>query len=309
MVNRGRKRMYRLDKEDNDGMKNKHRFVSILSIALCLVSNYKNMMFKSIIYIIFSVSLMSNCFSQKHEQILLKINSVENSLIKDIQIKGGISQKMNLIERMDFYKVPGLSIAIVENGKIRWAKGYGYANTKSGKKVDTNTLFQAGSISKPLAALSALKLYENDSLDLNKDVNYYLENWQIYENEFTENEKVTVEKLLTHTAGISVSGFPGYKQTDDFPHIINVLNGKGNTGKILVDTIPESIWRYSGGGYTVMQKVVEDISGVALNDYMSNNIFLPIGMRNSTLQQPKKKEFQNNISAAYDAHGKLIQGL
>ena len=264
---------------------------------------------KKIYFIIFSISLMSNSFAQKNDQTLLEINSIENSLIKNIQIKGDSIQKFNILERMDFYKVPGVSIAIVENGKIKWAKGYGYANTETGTKVNASTLFQAGSISKPLAALSALKLFENDSLDLNKDVNYYLKNWQIPENKFTETEKVTLEKLLTHTAGMTVHGFPGYQQTDKFPEIIDVLNGNGNTGKIVVDTIPGSIWRYSGGGYTVMEKVVEDVSGLSLDDYMSKNILLPIGMKNSTYQQPIAKEFQNNISAAYDGNGELIKGL
>ena len=252
---------------------------------------------------------MSNCFAQKNDQILLEINTIENSLVKNIQLKGKSIQEFNILERMNYYKVPGVSITIVENGKIKWAKGYGYANTKTGTKVDIHTLFQAGSISKPLAALSALKLYENDSLELNKDVNYYLKNWKIPENKFTETKKVTLEKLLTHTAGITVHGFPGYKQTDKFPTIIDVLDGKGNTKKIMVDTIPGSIWRYSGGGYTLIEKIVEDVSGTSLDNYMSKNILLPIGMKNSTFQQPITKEFQNNISAAYDGNGKLIEGL
>ncbi len=264
---------------------------------------------KKIYFIIFSISLISNCFAQKDNEILSEIIAIENGLVKNIQIKGDSIQKFNIQERMDFYKVPGVSIAIVENGKIKWTKGYGYANTESGTKVDANTLFQAGSISKPVAALSALKLFENDSLELNKDVNYYLKNWQIPENEFTKTEKVTLEKLLTHTAGMTVHGFPGYQQTDNFPELIDVLNGNGNTAKIVVDTIPGSIWRYSGGGYTVMEKVVEDVSGLSLEDYMSKNILLPIGMKNSTFQQPITKEFQGNISASYDGNGKLIKGL
>jgi len=134
---------------------------------------------KKICFILFSISLMSNCFAQLDDQILLEINAIENSLVKNIQIKGDSIQKFNILERMEYYKVPGVSIAIVENGKIKWAKGYGYANTETGTKVDANTLFQAGSISKPLAALAALKLFENDSLELNKDVNDYLKDWQL----------------------------------------------------------------------------------------------------------------------------------
>ena len=264
---------------------------------------------KKIYLIIFSISLMGNCFAQKVDPILQEINTIENSLIKNIQIKGDSIQKFNILERMEYYKVPGVSIAIVENRKIKWAKGYGYANTETGTKVDENTLFQAGSISKPIAALAALKLFENDSLELNKDVNYYLKDWQIPENRFTETKKVTLEKLLTHTAGMTVHGFPGYKQTDKFPDIIDVLNGKGNTAKIIVDTLPGSIWRYSGGGYTVMEKIVEDVSGTSLDNYMFKNILLPIGMKNSTFQQPIAKEFQNNISGAYNRNGELIKGL
>jgi CubicO group peptidase (beta-lactamase class C family) len=264
---------------------------------------------KNIYYLIFSLSLISNCFAQKDSQIQAEISAIENGLIKNIQIEGDSIQKFNIKERMDYYKVPGVSISVVENGKIKWTKGYGFANTDTGTKVDENTLFQAGSISKPLAALSALKLYENDSLDLNKDVNFYLKNWQIPENKFTNTEKVTLEKLLTHTAGMTVHGFPGYQQTDEFPEIIDVLNGNGNTAKILVDTIPGSMWRYSGGGYTVMEKVVEDVSGLTLDEYMSKNILLPIGMKNSTYLQPITKEWQNNISSAYDGNGKLIKGL
>ncbi len=264
---------------------------------------------KKIYFLLFLLTLASNCLAQVDKEILSEINFIENGLIKNIQIKGDSVHRFNIQERMDHYKVPGVSIAVVENGKIRWAKGYGYANTETGTKVDVNTLFQAGSISKPLAALSALKLFENGSLELNKDVNYYLKDWQIPENKFTLTEKVTIEKLLTHTAGMTVHGFPGYKQTDKFPDIIDVLNGNGNTPKIVVDTLPGSIWRYSGGGYSVMEKVVEDVSGLKLDEYMSKNILLPIGMKKSTYQQPISKEWQNNISAAYNSDGKLIDGL
>lgn len=264
---------------------------------------------KKLFLLISLVSIITNALAQENNDILSEINTIENSLIKNIQIEGDSVQKFNIHDRMDFYKVPGVSIAVVQNGKIKWAKGYGYANTKTGAKVDVNTLFQAGSISKPIAALAALKLSENNSLELNKDVNNYLKNWKVPENKHTKDKKVTLKKLLTHTAGMTVHGFPGYQQTDNFPSIIDVLNGNGNTSKIVVDTIPGSIWRYSGGGYTVMEKVVEDVSGLTLDEYMSKNIFPSIEMKNSTYQQPITKEWQKNISAAYDRNGQLIKGL
>lgn len=264
---------------------------------------------KTIYLTLISLVLLTNSFAQSAAQTEADIKAIENGLIKNILIKGDSVKKMNIEARMAHYKVPGLSIAIVQNGKIQWAKGYGFANTETKTKIDVNTLFQAGSISKPLAALSALKLAQEGQLDLNKNVNHYLKNWQIEENKFTTTEKVTIKRLLTHTAGTTVHGFPGYQQTDSFPKIIDVLDGKGNTAKIEVDTIPGSIWRYSGGGYTVMEKAVEDVSGLPLEDYMANHILSPIGMKNSTYSQPVANEWQGNISAAYDSNGQLIKGL
>ena len=264
---------------------------------------------KKLSILIFLFVLFVSCSNEKNNEQLEEITVIENSLIKNIQIKGDSVKKMNIHERMEHYNVPGISIAVVENGKIKWAKGYGFANTKDSTKVDTETMFQAGSISKPLAALSALKLVESGSVELDKDVNQYLKGWQIPENEFTKEEKVTLERLLTHTAGMTVHGFPGYQQKDSFPNIIDVLNGNGNTPKIFVDTTPGSIWRYSGGGYTVMEKVVEDVSGLPLENYMEQNILGPLGMKHSTYEQPISKENQNNISAAYYGNGALIEGL
>ncbi len=260
---------------------------------------------KNILSILFSIVLLSNVTGQGSNEI----KAIENGLMKSIQIKGKTIQTFNIIERMEFYKVPGVSIAIIENGTLKWAKGYGYANTETGTKVDTETLFQAGSISKPIAAMAALKLYDEDQVALDTDVNRYLKTWKVPQSRHTSVEKVTLEKLLTHTAGMTVHGFPGYQQQDTFPPINDVLNGEGNTGKIEVDTLPGSIWRYSGGGYTVMEKVVEDVSGLPLEDFLEQHILHPMGMKNSTYQQPISEKYQHNISAAYDRGGALIKGL
>lgn len=264
---------------------------------------------KHLYFLTVSICCITMGIAQENSNLKKEITTIENSLIKAILVKGAPIKTFNIQERMEYYKVPGISIAVVENGSIKWAKGYGFANTKSGTKVDQNTLFQAGSISKPIAALAVLKLWENNRLNLQTDVNVYLKNWQITNNKFTKTEKVTLEKLLTHTAGVTVHGFPGYQQTDEFPEIIDVLNGNGNTPKIVVDTLPGSIWRYSGGGYTVMEKVVEDLSSMAFEVYMAKQLLKPMGMNNSTYQQPISEHWQHNISAAYDGEGQLIAGL
>ena len=265
--------------------------------------------FKFIVVIL--IFIATSCKNEKTIDVTSDFDTIENSLVPSILVKGDSIINFNLLERMEYYKVPGVSIAVVENGKIKWAKGYGIANTIDSSIVNTNTLtlFQAGSISKPVASLAALKLVEKGVINLDQDINDYLKDWQIPKSEYTIDEKVTLRRLLTHTAGMTVHGFGGYQQTDTFPTIIEVLDGKGNSPKIFADTIPGSIWRYSGGGYTVMEKMVEDVSGLSLDEYMAKNILQPIGMNHSTYEQPLGSDKHSNASAAYDFEGKIIEGL
>ncbi len=261
------------------------------------------------IALIFFFVLFISCTNTQKNEIKAEINAIENNLETYIQIKGDSTAKFNILDRMDYHKVPGISIAVVKNGKIHWAKGYGASNNETGKKVTTKTKFQAGSISKPVAALAALKLVDENKINLTDDVNNYLTDWKIPENDFNKVEKVTLEKILTHTAGMTIHGFPGYAQTDSFPTIIQVLNGTGNTEEVVVDTFPGSIWRYSGGGYTVMEKVVEDVSGLPLEEYMDQHILGPMGLNNSTYEQPINSKKNKNISAAHNGKGELVEGL
>ncbi|WP_187696375.1 serine hydrolase domain-containing protein [Xanthovirga aplysinae] len=214
----------------------------------------------------------------------------------------------DLFGRMKHYKVPGLSIAVVENGEIVWAEGYGLADIKGKKKVNTNTLFQAASISKPLASLAILKLAEQNLVDLDENVNKYLKNYQIPENKFTKRIKVTLRAIMAHTAGFNVEGFVGYKSKEPIPSTIQVLKGEGNSPKVMVNTLPESSWHYSGGGSTIMQKVVEDITNQAFEDYMKMEILDPLGMTNSTFALPLPKKYHSNVSLAFDTKGKLMEG-
>lgn len=249
------------------------------------------------------------CGQKSPAGVLNEIRAVETGLIPGIQIKGEPEKRYSLEERMAFYDVPGLSIAVVRNGKLHWAKGYGTANTTTGKKVDVHTLFQAGSISKPVAALGALRLVQEGKVDLDADINTYLKTWKVPESALTKTEKVTLRRLLTHTAGLTVHGFPGYTHKDTFPAIETVLNGKGNTPAIFVDVIPGTLWRYSGGGYTVMEKMVEDLTGLPLEDYLAKKVLRPLKMKRSTYAQPLPEKWHDNASAAYHGDGGIVDGL
>jgi len=237
-----------------------------------------------------------------------QIANIEQGLGPSIHLKGENQISWTIEERMEHHRVPGVSVAVVNEGKLCWAKGYGVANTENARLVSNETLFQAGSISKPVAALAALKLVDEGKIDLDEDVNLYLKNWKVPENELTRKEKVTLRRLLTHTGGLTVHGFPGYSQTDDLPTTIQVLDGKGNTAPIQVDTVPGTAWRYSGGGYTVIQQLVEDVSGVPFAEYLTEIILGPMGMKKSTFEQPLPRELHPFASAAYNRMGKVIDG-
>ncbi len=243
------------------------------------------------------------------DALLAEIKAIENSLSSSLRIKGEEVKSYTIEERLAEYEIPGISVAIVRNGKLHWAKGYGLANTETGQLVDTATLFQAASISKPVSGMGALKLVQEGKLALNKDINQYLTSWKLPENSFTNTVKVNLRHLLTHTGGTTVHGFPGYTQTDKFPTDIEVLNGQGNTAPIYVDTLPGAISRYSGGGYTIVGRAIEDISGQSFADYMQAVVLSPLGMKHSTFIQPLPKELHAQASAAFDKKGEMYAGL
>lgn len=232
---------------------------------------------------------------------------VESSLRDKILIAKIPDQKMSLLDRMHYYNVPGVSIAVVDHGKVAWAQGYGnITNDKASKAVDEHTLFQAGSISKSLTAYGALLLVQQGKMDLDEDVNTYLRSWKIPENEFTQIEKVTLRRLLSHTAGLNVHGFPGYAVGDAIPSTIQVLDGVKplvNTDPVRVIMQPGDKFSYSGGGTTIVQLLIEDITGEKFEDWMQTNVLNPLGMSESTFSQPL---FQSHADLA--AYGHIENG-
>jgi CubicO group peptidase (beta-lactamase class C family) len=211
------------------------------------------------------------------------IRKVENGLLRDIQI--GAQSPMNLEKRMKDLKIPGLSIAVIKDFQLQWSKGYGVRDARTGAPVTDQTLFQVASITKCMGAVAALRLVQDGILDLDKDVNGYLKRWKVPENELTRVEKVTLRRLLSHTAGLTVSGFRGYAEGEAVPTILQVLDGlpPANNAPVRVDRIPGSGYRYSGGGYTVLQLLLEDVTGRPFSKLVSEYVFEPAGMTRSTI--------------------------
>lgn len=258
--------------------------------------------------LLIALTLFIACSDSKRP-IDSEIKTIENGLTKSF-IRSSESSKMYSIkERMEYYKIPGLSIAVVIDGKLRWAKGYGIANSETGTKVNENTLFQAASISKPISGLAVLRLVEEDKLNLDSNVNNYLTSWKLDENGLTDEKVPSLRLILSHNGGISVHGFAGYKQNEKMPTLDQVLNGEGNSPKIMVNRKPGEHAIYSGGGYTVVQKLIEDQTGDSFEDHMKKYVLDPLSMKNSRFSHPLPKEFHANASTAYDKKGQIIEGL
>ena len=218
--------------------------------------------------------------------------------------------RLSLPELMKTFNVPGLSIAVIENYKIVDARAYGVIAPGSSTPVTTKTLFQAGSISKPVAAAGALSLVEQGKLSLDENVNNKLTTWKVPENEFTQTEKVTLRRLMSHTAGLTVHGFPGYDVDAPVPSIVQVLNGEkpANTDPIRVDIVPGTKSRYSGGGVTIEQLMMMDVTGKQFPALMRALVLDKIGMTDSSYEQPLPAARAAMTAGGAYADGKPVHG-
>ncbi|HTS07454.1 MAG TPA: serine hydrolase [Candidatus Eisenbacteria bacterium] len=218
--------------------------------------------------------------------------------------------RLNLAELMKTFNVPGLSVAIIENYKIVDAKAYGVIEPGSSTPVTTKTLFQAGSISKPVAATGAMYLVQQGKLSLDGDVNQKLKTWKVPENDFTKTEKVTLRRIMSHTAGLTVHGFPGYDVDAPRPTIVQVLNGEkpANTDPIRVDTVPGTNERYSGGGVTIEQLLMMDVTGKQFPALMRELVLDKIGMSDSSYEQPLPTARAAMTAGGAYADGKPVHG-
>ena len=238
-----------------------------------------------------------------------RIQHVEDDLLPPILVTGEPRKKIKLIDRMAELKVPALSIAVIHHGRIEWARGYGVRST-GGPPVTPDTLFQAASISKAVTALAALHAVEGGELNLDEDVNRYLKSWKVPGNRFTDETKVTLRELLNHTAGMTVHGFPGYASTASLPTLIQVLDGTppANSAAIRVDVRPGTQWRYSGGGYVVIQQLLEDVTVQPFAKFLKDTVLILIDMNHSTFDQPLPDNLLAGVAMPFDSNGKALEG-
>ncbi|QNK02252.1 serine hydrolase [Dyella telluris] len=240
---------------------------------------------------------------------LARITAVESCLPDAVVVIGQPRSCETLAQRMRDWHVHGVSVVVIHNGAIDWAKGYGMAGD-GGEAVTTQTLFQAGSISKPVAAMAALRLVKQGKLSLDTDVNTMLQRWKLPASAVAPGAVVTLRELLSHTSGLGVHGFPGYSAGKPLPSLVQVLNGEppANTEAVRLEAKPASQWNYSGGGYTVVQLLMEDVSRQSFVQLLHETVIAPLGMVHSTFAQPLPASMQASVATPYDVEGHSIPG-
>lgn len=234
-----------------------------------------------------------------------RIAAVESGLIPK-----GQDRRETIVERMRQLNVPGVSVAVIRGYRLDWAKGYGVADRQTQAPVTNQTLFQAASMSKPVAAMGTLKLVERGLLDLDRDVNRDLKSWKVPANQFTRQHAVDLRSLLSHTAGTTVHGFPGYAAGERLPTLQQILEGvkPANSPPVIVNKVPGRGFRYSGGGIEIEQRLVMDVTNKPFPEVMRNLVLGPLEMSSGTYHQPLPKEFWPRAAAAHDGKGRVIPG-
>lgn len=202
------------------------------------------------------------------------------------------------------------SIAVFDSGRIVWARGYGVGDRDRGTVVDTATLFQAASISKPVTSVGMFRLVEQGRISLDEDVNAQLRSWTVPDNRFTQVEKVTPRRIVTHMSGLNVHGFLGYRSDEALPTLQQVLNGEppANSPPVRIDTTPGAREVYSGGGFLVLQLLMQEVSGQSFDSLLADLVLKPAGMRRSTFAQPLPAQLMDRAATGYDADGAPIAG-
>jgi CubicO group peptidase (beta-lactamase class C family) len=228
--------------------------------------------------------------------------------MKNVLLPDGPLSADAVDELLRSYNVPGASIAVIEHGELVAAYAYGIAQGQ--RAVDQQTRFQVASISKFVNALGVLKLVQADRVGLDDPVNRHLKSWHLPDNELTAKTVVTVRMLLNHTGGTNVHGFPGYVRTELAPSVLQILDGlaPANTPAIRVVKPPGEAYIYSGGGTTVLQQLVMDVSGQTYEGALQRLVLKPLGMNESSFEQPPVPELIEQSAFGHAPDGSQIPG-
>jgi CubicO group peptidase (beta-lactamase class C family) len=236
--------------------------------------------------------------------------AVENHLPPKVRFSGEDSPDRPLADRMGALNVPGMSFALIKGGKIQWSEGYGVTLAGEEAAVTCDTLFQAASLSKPVTLIAAMRMQEAGLIDIDADIQSYLQEYELPAGAHSADNPVTFRNLLAHTSGLSAGGFMGYAQDEGFPTDIDVLMGTGgsNSPKVEAPHVPGAELAYSGGGYTVAEVAIQDVTGSSFSAAMNKWILGPAGMKRSDFAQPLPEGKHPQAARGHDSGGKAVAG-
>ena len=274
-------------------MKNKCRLSTVFLVVILLCQSKINVL---------------NAQSLYSKDVEDRIKKVENSLVSWAVTDA--DSAWSLDERIKYYGVKGISIAVINDFKIDWAKAYGLADEVEKKSVTTETLFQAASISKSFNTTGILKLYQENKIDLYKDINAYITSWKFPYDTKAGGKTINLYNILSHTGGLSSEGFDGYIKGKSLPTVVQMLDGKkpANIKPVRAICPPGLKFGYSGGGYLISQLLVVDVTKQSYEEYMRVNILKPLNMTNSSYVMPPTEEMQKVIATGYYENGKEVKG-
>ncbi|MEL7120486.1 MAG: serine hydrolase domain-containing protein [Bacteroidota bacterium] len=244
--------------------------------------------------------------AQITDSIQIRIQQVENGLSPLVQKEG--QELWNIEDQMRKYNIPGLSVAVINNYQVEWSKAYGKINNGEASKVTTQTVFQAASISKFVNAVAILKLKELKGISLDEDINTQLSSWKVPYDKSISDEVITLRKILSHTAGLSVHGFGGYKTAKKLPTILEILDGESpaNSPKVKPIIPPMQEFKYSGGGTTVSQLALSELSGASYEDFVHENVLGPTQM-NESFYSTEFEKYPKEVSNGHTQNGKPLK--
>jgi CubicO group peptidase (beta-lactamase class C family) len=239
-----------------------------------------------------------------------RIRRIEHGLVPPVVLTGRPIKTSKLEDRMRELKIPAVSVAVFHEGRLDWLRAWGMADVADKRRAEPDTRFQAASISKPVAAAAALALVSRGRLTLDGDINRHLTSWKLAANEFTAKQPVTLKHLLTHSGGVTVSGFRGYASGEPVPTLLQLLDGTSpaNSAAIRVDIPVGSQWRYAGGGYEIVQQAIEDETKKPFAQAARDLVLEPFGMRRSTFVQPLPGDLRAQAATGYRFSGEPVAG-
>jgi CubicO group peptidase (beta-lactamase class C family) len=232
-----------------------------------------------------------------------RIARVEHGLLPRAVTQGQTGKPMTIAARMAYHGIPGMSIAVIDDGRVAWARAYGVRDRNRNTPIDIETLFQAASLSKPVTAFGAMLLVQQKRLELDGDVNQWLQPWKA-------GTTITLRQLLSHTAGMNVDGFSGYGPGARLPTITQILNGESPANNEPIRAVGPVGTKvlYSGGGYVIVQQLLANLTQSPFEDYMRREVFTPLGMTHSTFRQPLPVAAARNAAAGHQRNGSQLAG-